>query len=131
MSTDAFHDSPEINEMSQVSIDLSARARKGYTRLLRSLESSNEAQLAAALGMDGSSLSRLKNDKRQNGLTNLETFCGILEALGLKVVPQEMQCFSRERVEALFVLSKGWMNRAHTVDDLFQDELGDREDLDH
>lgn len=117
--------------MSTASEILTARSRKGHSRLLRALEQANESQIATALGMDASTLSRIKNDKRNNGLTTLETVCGLLEQLGFKIVPQHMQCFERHRVEALFVLSKGWMNRAETVDDLFHDELGDRDDLDH
>ncbi|CDG74710.1 transcriptional regulator, partial [Acinetobacter baumannii] len=50
--------------------------------------------------------------------------------LGLKVVPKDYQSIDKERVAALLVMSKSWMNRIETVDDLFHDEIsGQKEKL--
>jgi len=121
----------EETTMSASSATLSARSRKAHSRLLHSLERADEGAIAQRLGIDPSTLSRKKNDKKTSGLTDLELFCGLLDELGLKIVPAEYQSFNRERVNALFELSRGWMMRAESVDDLFQDELGGRHDLEY
>ncbi len=57
-------------------------------------------------------------------------FCELLSLLGLKVVPKDYQSIDKERVAALLVMSKSWMNRIETVDDLFHDEIsGQKEKL--
>lgn len=108
-----------------------AMARKQHSRLLQAIELSCEADLAKKLEMDAATFSRMKNEVRKNGLNSLETFCLLLDILGLKIVPKSYQSFERERVEALFTLTKGWMSRAETVDDLFHDELARRDDLEY
>ena len=50
-------------------------------------------------------------------------FCELLSLLGLKVVPKDYQSIDKERVAVLLVMSKSWMNRIETVDDLFHDEI--------
>jgi len=53
-----------------------------------------------------------------------------LSCLGLKIVPKEYQSIDKSRVEALLVMSKSWMSRIDTVDDLFHDEIsGQKEKL--
>lgn len=114
--------------MNPLSEKHNAMARKQHSRLLQAIELSCEAELAKNLGMDATTFSRMKNEVRKNGLNSLETFCLLIDQLGLKIVPKSYQSFERERVEALFTLSKGWMARAETVDDLFHDELTKRDD---
>lgn len=82
------------------------------------------------LGVDPSTLSRMKTDRKNNDLTEIETFCELLSCLGLKIVPKEYQSIDKSRVEALLVMSKSWMSRIDTVDDLFHDEIsGQKEKL--
>ena len=60
----------------------------------------------------------------------IQTFCELLSCLGLKIVPKEYQSIDKSRVEALLVMSKSWMSRIDTVDDLFHDEIsGQKEKL--
>lgn len=108
-----------------------ATARKQHQRLLQVIELSCEADIADKLGMDAATFSRMKNEVRKNGMNSLETFCLLIDYLGLKLVPKSYQSFERGRVEALFTLAKGWMGRAETVDDLFHDELTERDDLEY
>ncbi|MFH4130243.1 transcriptional regulator, partial [Acinetobacter baumannii] len=75
-------------------------------------------------------ITRLKTDKKNNGLNEIEMVCELLSLLGLKVVPKDYQSIDKERVAALLVMSKSWMNRIETVDDLFHDEIsGQKEKL--
>ncbi len=72
--------------MSKVSTELSARARNEVSRVLQALASSNQSQVAEQLGIDPSTLSRMKNDRKSNGLTELESCLVLLDILGFKTV---------------------------------------------
>lgn len=109
--------------MSKVSVELSASARNDVSRILQGLALSNQGELADQLKVDPSTVSRMKIDRKNNGLTEIETFCELLSCLGLKVVPKDYQSIDKERVAALLVMSKSWMNRIESVDDLFHDEI--------
>ena len=109
--------------MSKVLNDLPASARNSITRVLRVLASSNNSQIAEQLGLDPSSFSRMKNDKKSNGLTDIENVCAMLDSLGLKLVPKKYKMISETRLAALLEMAKSWMDRIDSVDDLFQDEI--------
>ena len=111
--------------MSKVSADLTARARNELTRVLQALSSSNQGQLAEQIGLDPSTLSRMKNDKKSNGLTEIENCLALLEVLGFKTVPKKYRMISEEKLNALFVMSKAWMESKQSIDDLFQDDIED------
>ena len=116
--------------MSNVLIELSASARNGTSRILHGLDSGNQKEIAEHLGVDPSTVTRMKTDRKNNELTEIETFCELLSCLGLKIVPKEYQSIDKSRVEALLVMSKSWMSRIDTVDDLFHDEIsGQKEKL--
>lgn len=114
--------------MNKLSIDMSASARNDVSRILQALAKSKNSGIAEHLGVDPSTISRMKNDKKNNGLTEIEMFCELLSCLGLKIVPKEYQSIDKSRVEALLVMSKSWMSRIETVDDLFHDEVSERKE---
>ena len=95
--------------MSKVSTELSARARNEVSRVLQAIAASNQSQLAEQLGIDPSTLSRMKNDKKSNGLTELENCLVLLDILGFKTVLKKYRMISEEKLNALFVMSKAWM----------------------
>lgn len=111
--------------MSKVSIELSARARNEASRVLRTLASCNQSQLADQIGIDPSTLSRMKNDKKSNGLTEIENCLVLLDLLGYKTVQKKYRMISEEKLNALFVMSKAWMESKQSIDDLFQDDIED------
>lgn len=114
--------------MSKVLINISASARNDVSRVLQALATNNQSDLAEQLSVDPSTLSRMKTDKKNNGLTEIELFCELLSCLGLKVVPKDYQSIDKERVAALLVMSKSWMNRIESVDDLFHDEISNQKE---
>ncbi|RSO56895.1 transcriptional regulator [Acinetobacter pittii] len=114
--------------MNKVSTELTASARNGVSRILQALALNKNTEIADHLNVDASTLSRMKNDKKSNGLTEIENFCELLSCLGLKVVPKDYQSIDKERVAALLVMSKSWMNRIETVDDLFHDEISGKKE---
>ncbi|MGL5141699.1 MAG: hypothetical protein ACRC69_09995 [Acinetobacter baumannii] len=73
--------------MSKLSVDISASARNGVSRILHGLDISNQKEIAEQLKVDPSTITRLKTDKKNNGLNEIEMFCELLSLLGLKVVP--------------------------------------------
>uniref|UniRef100_UPI0031D7BD12 terminase large subunit domain-containing protein n=1 Tax=Acinetobacter nosocomialis TaxID=106654 RepID=UPI0031D7BD12 len=101
--------------MSKVSTELSARARNEVSRVLQALASSNQSQVAEQLGIDPSTLSRMKNDRKSNGLTELESCLVLLDILGFKTVLKKYRMISEEKLNALFVMSKAWMESKQTV----------------
>lgn len=111
--------------MSKVSTELSARARNEVSRVLQALAASNQSQIAEQLGIDPSTLSRMKNDKKSNGLTELETSLVLLDVLGFKTVHKKYRMIREEKLNALFVMAKAWMESKQSVDDFFQDDIED------
>ncbi|HAV4261136.1 TPA: transcriptional regulator, partial [Acinetobacter baumannii] len=75
--------------------------------------------------IDPSTLSRMKNDRKSNGLTELENCLVLLDILGFKTVLKKYRMISEEKLNALFVMSKAWMESKQTIDDLFQDDIED------
>lgn len=116
--------------MNKLSIDLSASARNDVSRIMHGLDSGNQKEIAEQLKVDPSTITRPKKDNKNNSLNEIEMFFELLSLLGLKVVPKDYQSIDKERVAALLVMSKSWMNRIETVDDLFHDEIsGQKEKL--
>lgn len=67
----------------------------------------------------------MKNDRKSNGLTELENCLVLLDILGFKTVLKKYRMISEEKLNALFVMSKAWMESKQTIDDLFQDDIED------
>lgn len=113
--------------MSRLSIEMPASARNDHSRLLQRLNSSNQSKIAEQMGIDPSTLTKWKNDKQSNGLTHMENFCLLLRHLETKPVPVTYRMIREDKLQALFVMSKAWMGRMDSVDDLFQDDIVDFE----
>ena len=98
--------------MSAVSQPPQERARKAYSTVLQRLQApGTQTALATTMGVSESTISRFKNEQ-------LETFCGLLTHLGLKVVPVEMHCFPPAKVQALLELSKAHLESIQRADQL-------------
>lgn len=111
--------------MNKVCIELSARARNEHSRVLQALEATNQGQIAKQLGLDPSTFSRLKNDRKSNGLTEIENCLVLLDILGYKTVNKKYRMIREEKLNALFVMAKAWMESKQSVDDFFQDDIED------
>lgn len=109
--------------MSKLSSELSSTALNNVSVILQALNASNQRNVAESLKVDASTLSRMKNDKKSNGLTDIENVCAMLDSLGLKLVPKKYKMISETRLAALLEMAKSWMDRIDSVDDLFQDEI--------
>jgi uncharacterized protein (UPF0261 family) len=69
-----------------------------------------------AIGIDGSTVSRFMSDEK-----DMARALAILAALGLKVVPTEMQCFPPRKVAILMELARDHLNQMETVEQLTWD----------
>ncbi|MDQ8953403.1 XRE family transcriptional regulator [Acinetobacter rudis] len=91
--------------MSRVSIELSASARNNESLILHALDSSSQKIIAESLGVDASTVSRMKTDKRDNNnLTQVEFISAFIDALRLKIVPENDVYCSPEIAEATRVM---------------------------
>lgn len=109
--------------MNELSGGIAPSARNNVSRVLNALASYNNQALAKSLDIDPSTLSRMKNDKKNNGLTEIEQFCALLNALGLKIVPMSYESIDKDTAASMLHLSKCYINRFETVDDLFHEEV--------
>ncbi|RSO56375.1 XRE family transcriptional regulator [Acinetobacter lactucae] len=86
--------------MSKVSTELTTSANNDVSLILQALNSSNQSKIADLLGVDPSTLSRMKNEKKSNDLTEIEFIGVLLRTLGLKVVQAKDVYCSPEIAEA-------------------------------
>lgn len=106
--------------MSKVSIELSATARNNASLILRAINSSNQSKVAESLGIDPSTLTRMKNDKKSNDLTEIELLGGLLSEIGLKIVNATDVYCSVETAEATRELLKNCFNSPEYMRILFK-----------
>ncbi|NUF23671.1 XRE family transcriptional regulator [Acinetobacter oleivorans] len=86
--------------MSKVLNELTAIASNNESLILQALNASNQRQVAELVKVDASTVSRMKTDKKTNGLTEVEFIGSLLAALELKVVPESDVYCSPEIAEA-------------------------------
>lgn len=85
--------------MAQLSPAIAENARKNERTILQAFARVSQSRIAEQLGVNDSTVSRFKDG-------GLEQAAALLAACGLKVVPLEMQCFPREKVNALLTLAR-------------------------
>lgn len=85
--------------MPAVSLSPVERARKNEQVVLQALAATGQNELAKAMGVHESTVSRMKD----GGFTQ---FAAALAHLGFKVVPVGVECFDPEYVEALRTLAR-------------------------
>lgn len=87
--------------MSKVSIELSASARNNEALILHCLDSQNQKEIAESVGVDASTITRMKTDKKEsNNLTQVGFISAFIDSLGLKLVKSEDVFCSPEVAEA-------------------------------
>ena len=101
--------------MSKLSNEQVAWSRNMQTQVLQALDRRGQADVASCIGVDSSTLSRLKDCH----LTNL---CNLMASVGLKVVPLDMKCYNPAKVELLYQLARDNLVKSEQVDDFFHDD---------
>ncbi|EOQ73510.1 MULTISPECIES: hypothetical protein [Acinetobacter calcoaceticus/baumannii complex] len=106
--------------MNKLSIELSASARNARSMILQKLAVLNNGDIAEELGIDATTFSKIKNKKENNGLTDLEMFCELLNLIGLKIVDADDVYCSKETAEATRELLKNCFNSPEFMRILFK-----------
>lgn len=106
--------------MSKVLTELSESARNMHSALMRSLAVTNNGDLADQLGMDASTFSRFVNEKKSNGLSNLESVCAMLHMVDKKLVSSSDVYCSMETADATRELLKNCFNSPDYMRILFK-----------
>lgn len=92
-----------------------SKARKYLSLVLQQLSSVGGRTAAAAIGVDESTVSRMKEGQ-------LERYCKLMAALGIKLVPAEMKCFRPEDIDPYIQLAKRHMEQVNSAEQLVWDE---------
>lgn len=106
--------------MSKVLIELSESARNARSMILQALAVVNNGEVANQLGLDPTTLSKMKNEKKNNGLSELDIFCELLQLIGLKVVDIDDVYCSIETAEATRELLRNCFNSPDYMRILFK-----------
>lgn len=83
----------------ELNADTDARAREFESLVLRQLASVGQKTIAAAFGVNESTVSRWKEG-------DIERWCKILALLDLQVVPGDIRCHPADYIESLKTLSR-------------------------
>lgn len=97
--------------MTALSPEVEARAKKNLATIFAGLSSMGQVNVASALGIVESTVSKAKGDE-------LPTAARILAASGLKVVPATYRCISPRRLDALLVLAGTELDRLRATPEL-------------
>lgn len=101
--------------MSKLSVEQRAWSRNMQSQVLSALAAHGQAVAAEEIGIDSSTVTRLKD-------VHLENLCNLLAAIGLKIVPKEMKCYNAAKVELLYALARDNLMKSEQVDDFFHDD---------
>lgn len=92
-------------------MDVQERARKNEAAILNGLSRAGQVNVAAAMNVSESTISKLKGEE-------LRKLARLLAGCGLKAVPAEMQCFDPNTLQAVVQLAKERMSQVDTLDQL-------------
>lgn len=98
--------------MPALSSEQTARARKNFAVILRSIATAGQEPVGAAIAKDGSTISKMQGDGR------IEDFATILAACGLKVVPVELRCYDPKTIDTLLHGHRQWLGSIESHEQL-------------
>lgn len=117
--------------MTRLSNDQVARSRKMQSRILQAIEANGQKNVAHYLGVDASTICRMKSAQGSAKCSEIENVCNLLAALGLKIVPREYKMLRDDVLQSMLVINQEFYRRVGSVDDLAHDEMARRDDLDY
>lgn len=102
--------------METVSSEVTAKARTYLSLAVQRAARLGQNDVGVAVGVDGSTVSRFMSDEK-----DMARAMAIIAALGLKVVPAEMQCFPPRKMQLLLELARDHLVQMETVEQLTWD----------
>src|SRR3954464_13670418 len=100
--------------MASLSPAIAEAARKNERVILQAFAKVSQTRIAEQMGVNDSQITRFKDG-------GLEHAAALLAACGLKVVPQDMQCFPRDKVHALLTLARDHLQQIEHPEQLSWD----------
>jgi len=100
-------------------LELTDRARRIERTLLQRMQSVGQVAVAHAMGVDESTVSRLRAPDTK---INLPALAAMLDCLGLKAVPVEMQCYRPEDIEPYIHLARRHLEHVQSARDLIYED---------
>lgn len=104
-----------MTDMQTSSRQQSERARKIEATILSALHRTGQVQVARAVGVCESKVSKWI----AGGLQDVAAY---LDAAGLKVVPQSAKCFDQKQINAIMTLAKQHLSQMESTDQLEWEE---------
>lgn len=102
--------------MAEMSTSPHERSRKAHSLLLQAMQDpGTQRQIALALGVSESTVSRTKTEKLEDAVT-------LIYQLGFKVVASDRVCVDRAKFEAVLMLARAAMSDEDTVRKLVWEE---------
>lgn len=92
-----------------VSVVFSEKARRSERLILRRLDAIGEAETGRRVGVDGSTINKWKNERRTNDFTHLQQIVMLLDALGLKVIDADAECYDKKTISAVLTIAQTGM----------------------
>lgn len=104
---------PRGENVETVSSEVTAKARTYMALAMQRAARIGQNDVGLAIGIDGSTVSRFMSDEK-----DMTRALAILAALGLKVVPAEMQCFPPKKMQMILDLARDHLNHIQDVEQL-------------
>jgi hypothetical protein len=98
----------------QSSVPATERARKYVSLALQHISAVGQNTVASEIGVSPPTVSRFVSD-------DLERACQVFAAVGLKLVPTDMQCFPPRKIAILMELARDHLNQLENVEQLSWD----------
>lgn len=90
---------------------MTERSRKNEAVILQGLQRIGQVRVAKELGVSEATISRFKD-------SNLQQVAEIIAACELKIVPQNIRCYSEDSINAMLILAGQRMDQLKTASDL-------------
>ncbi|WP_169391991.1 MULTISPECIES: hypothetical protein [Psychrobacter] len=94
-----------------------AYSRNIQAQILQSAAKQKHRFLAECVGVNTTTIGRWLDTSNKD--SRLTQFALILAIFDLKVVPSDMQCYDRHKIDLLFQLAKDTFERLDSADDFF------------
>lgn len=91
-------------------------------QIRQAIDATGQIAVAECINLDPTAITKMKSAQGTAKHGDIERFCHLLAACGLKVVPANMKCYDAAKIDILFRLAKDNFQRLEEVDDFFHDD---------
>ena len=106
----------------QLSPEKMHRSRNMQSDILHAVAEVKQVNVAKCFGVESSTVGRWLDSKNPD--SQMVRFCDMLAICGLKIVPENAQCYNKDKIGILFHITKDYFQNLEAVDDFFQGDAG-------